>query len=624
MPKKRPHNRKQPLASSQNGAASIGFGQQAWLFALILVAVTAIAYSPAWSGKFLWDDNDHITEPRLRSLEGLREIWTKPGATQQYYPLLHSAFWLEHKLWGDAVLPYHLVSILLHGISALLVWRILLKLEVPGAWLAAGLFALHPVQVESVAWITELKNTLSGILFFAAALSYLKFDQARNWRRYALSLGLFLLALMCKTVIAVLPAALLVVFWWKRGRLSWKRDAWPLVPFFALGMAAGLVSALIERQLVGAHGEAFAFSLIERCLIAGRAFWFYLFTLLWPANLSFIYPQWKIDQSAWWQYLFPIVALLLLAVLWKLRHKSRAPLAAILLFVGILFPVLGFLNIYYFQYSFVADHWLYLACLPILALAAAGISLSLSRAQIGNRLPGHLICGALLLGLAALTWRQSHIYTDPETVWRTTLERNPESFMVHNNFSAHLLEKGQIDEAITHSSKAVMLRPKYAPSNVSLGNALRSRGRVDEAIDSYQKALNIDPRHAPARANLGSALYQKGRFREAIEEFEKALYLDPTAAEPHSNLALALLTAPEAELRNPARAVELARRADHLSGGGNPVILHNLALACAQNNQLDEAIEIAEKALRLATGQGNPKLAQMLRKEIELYRTHRR
>ena len=623
MAKKTRHSQKQPPPPSKNRVASTGFRAQAWLFAIILIAVTALAYSPAWSGKFLWDDNDHITEPRLRSLDGLVEIWTKPGATQQYYPLLHSAFWLEHKLWGDAVLPYHLVSILLHGISALLVWRILLKLEVPGAWLAAAVFALHPVQVESVAWITELKNTLSGVLFFGAALLYLKFDQIRGWKAYALSLGLFLLALMCKTVIAVLPAVLLVVFWWKRGRLSWRRDAGPLIPFFVLGIGAGLLSALLERNLVGAHGDAFDFSFIDRCLIAARAFWFYLFKLLWPANLSFIYPQWKIDPGVWWQYLFPVAALVLLAALWALRHKSRAPLAALLLFVGILFPVLSFLNIYYFQYSFVADHWQYLACLPVIAVAVGGIRVALSRAQLWDRLPGHLISGVLVLALAALTWRQSHVYTDPETVWRTTLERNPDSFMVHNNFSAYLLEKGQIEDAIAHSSKAVMLRPGYAPANVSLGNALRSNGQLEEAIDSYQKALNIDPRHAPARANLGSALYQKKQFREAIEEFEKAVRLDPNAAEPHSNLALALLTSPETELRNPARAVELARRADHLSGRGNPVILHNLALAYAQNNQMDEAITTAEKALQLATTLGNSKLAQMLRKEIELYRNYR-
>jgi len=349
MAKKTPRSRKHSPTPARSLVASTDFGAQAWLFALILIAVTAIAYSPAWSGKYLWDDHDHITEPRLRSLDGLVQIWTKPGATQQYYPLLHSAFWLEHKLWGDAVLPYHLVSIFLHGISGLLVWRILLKLEVPGAWLAAAVFALHPVQVESVAWITELKNTLSGVLFFGAALLYLKFDQSRAWKTYALSLGLFFLALLCKTVVAVLPAVLLVVFWWKRGRLSWKRDAGPLIPFFILGVGAGLVSAWLERNMVGAHGEAFSFSLIERCLIAGRAFWFYLFKLFWPANLSFIYPQWKIEPGTWWQYLFPLAALVTLAALWKLRHKFRAPLATMLLFVGILFPILGFLNIYYFQ-----------------------------------------------------------------------------------------------------------------------------------------------------------------------------------------------------------------------------------------------------------------------------------
>ena len=239
----------------------------------------------------LWDDNAHITRGDLRSAAGLWRIWFDLGATQQYYPLIHSAFWLQHKIWGDDTRGYHLVNIVLHALSSFLLALILRRLAVPGACLAAVIFAMHPVHVESVAWITEMKNTLSGVLYLSSALAYLRFDERRQKRMYATAMALFVPALLSKTVAATLPAALLVVFWWRRGRLHWRRDVLPLAPWFALSAAAGLLTAWVERTLIGAEGAAFQFTLIERVLIAGRAVWFYLGKLLWPANLIFIYPR---------------------------------------------------------------------------------------------------------------------------------------------------------------------------------------------------------------------------------------------------------------------------------------------------------------------------------------------
>src|ERR1039458_2811048 len=263
-----------------------------WLLGLLLVLATLMAYQPAWHGQRLWDDEAHLTQPELRSLNGLARIWTDVGATQQYYPLSFTAFWVQHRLWDDSILGYHLVNILLHCLSAMLFLTILRQLEAPGAWLAAALFALHPVHVESVAWMSQLKNTLSGLLYLSSVLAYLGFDRTRKKGLYALALGLFVLALLSKTATVTLPAALLVVFWWKRGRLSWKQDALPLVPFFVAGLAAGLVTVLLERSLYGARGAEFGFPFIERCLIAGHAIWFHLGKLLWPADLLFIYPRW--------------------------------------------------------------------------------------------------------------------------------------------------------------------------------------------------------------------------------------------------------------------------------------------------------------------------------------------
>jgi len=339
------------------------------LLCFLLFIASFAAYQPAWNGKPIWDDDHHITMPSLRSLDGLWHIWTQLGATQQYYPITHSVFWFEYHLWGESTLGYHLVNILLHFISALLLVCILRRLAIPGAWFVAAIFALHPVQVESVAWMTELKNMLSGVFFFSAALAYLQFDKERKRKFYIISIVFFVLGLFSKSVIAILPVSLLVVFWWKRGKIDWKNDVVPLLTFLIVGIASGLFTAWVEKKFIGAEGSDFNFTIIERCLIAGRAIWFYLGKIFLPVNLTFIYPRWNVSQAIWWQYLFPSATLILVGALWAFRKHSRAPLAAFLFFAATLFPVLGFFNVYPFRYSFVADHFQYLACIGPIALA---------------------------------------------------------------------------------------------------------------------------------------------------------------------------------------------------------------------------------------------------------------
>src|SRR5438034_9209971 len=265
-----------------------------WSFCLILAVVTILAYQPAWHGGVLWDDEAHIGGPELRTLDGLRRIWFVPRTTQQYYPLLHSSYWIQQRLLGDSTTGYHLVNLLLHIGCVVLVLKILRLLRIPGAELATILFALHPVNVETVAWITERKNTLSGLFCLAATLWYLKFDESRNRRSYALAIGLFLLGLLSKTAIVTLPLALLVIFWWKRGAIPWRRDVVPLVPFFFLSAAAGLMTSWLEYSNMGYKARTLDFSLLDRCLIADRAFWFQLGKVLWPSNLMFVYPLWEI------------------------------------------------------------------------------------------------------------------------------------------------------------------------------------------------------------------------------------------------------------------------------------------------------------------------------------------
>src|SRR5688572_7168438 len=488
--------RRRPIKRSPEPAPFI---LPAWILFLALLLVTLAAYYPAWHGGLLWDDDAHITRVDLRSLHGLWRIWFDVGATQQYYPVTHSAFWVLHRFFGDATLGYHLVNICLHATSAFLFAVLLRRLAVPGAVVAAFIFAVHPVHVESVAWITELKNTLSGVLYLSAAIAYVNFDTNRRKRWWALAFGLFALALLSKTVTATLPAALLVVFWWKRGHLRLREDVLPLLPFFAIGVLGGAVTAWVERTHIGAEGAAFGFSVIERGLIAGRAIWFYLAKLVWPANLVFIYPRWNINPFAWWQYVFPLAVGLLLAGLWRYRTRSRAPLAALLLFIGTLVPALGFVNVYPFVFSFVADHFQYLASLGVIALVSAGATLLMRRRRVTPTLAASL--AVLIVGASAvLTWRQSREYVDGETLYRTTLRSNPSSPMVRNNLGGLLRKRAGLvspdrrllEEAEAQFREALRLRPDDFPqAHNNLGTTLLALDRFDAAIAEYRDALRL-------------------------------------------------------------------------------------------------------------------------------------
>lgn len=506
-----------------------------WVCAGIFLAVL-LAYWPALHGTFLWDDDGHVTRPDLRPLGGLARIWFEIGATQQYYPLLHSTFWVEHRLWGDAPLGYHLVNIFFHATAACLAGVALRRLAVPGAWLAAALFALHPVCVESVAWISEQKNTLSAVLYLLALLVYLDFDDSRRGRPYALATGLFLLALLTKTITASLPAALLVIFWWRRGRLEWRRDVLPLLPWFVLSAVAGVTTALFEHTLIGARGADFELGAAARVLIAGRALWFYLGKLLWPADLVFIYPRWTPDPAVWWQWLFPLAALAAFALLWRWR-THRGPLAAALFFAGTLFPGLGFINVFPFRYSFVADHFQYLAMLGPLAAFSAWLVTAVARRSLA------LVTTAVPLGLltlGVLSWRQSGTYRDVFVLYYATLERNPSCWMAHNNLGMALTDAGDPAAAIPHYEQALRLQPANAEAENNLGFALARLDRHAEAEPHYRRALQFQPDYAVADNNLGATLMALGRTNEGLSAFTAALKANPRYAGAHANLGLAL------------------------------------------------------------------------------------
>ena len=556
----------------------------------LIVLLVFLAYLPALRGGFVWDDETYVTHnPTLHNLDGLQRIWFEVGAVPQYYPMVHTTFWLEYHLWGLNPFGYHLVNILLHAMAAILLWQVLLRLRIRGAWLAAVLFALHPVCVESVAWITERKNVLSAVFYFAAALAYLRFapleqnDSGRQrWGWHRVALVLFMAALLSKTVTCSLPAALLLVCWWKKGRLR-QNDIMPLLPFFATGVALGLLTAWMEKHHVGAQGAEWSLTFADRCLIAGRALWFYAGKLVWPAHLTFIYPRWVIEPAGWWQWLFPVATIGVVAGLWLARRRiGKGPLVAVLFFAGTLGPALGFVNVYPMRYSFVADHFQYLAGVGLITLCAAGL------ARIPRVIPATLV---VLLG--ALTWQQAGIYRNPETLWRDTLAKNPDCWMAHNNLGHLLSNQGHIEEAMEHYHKAIQIDPNSYETLGNLGNTLATLGRFDEAIKNYRKFIQINPNDAAALNNLALALVAQGRFDEAIENYYKAIQINPDYPDAQYNLGIALAAKGRSD-----EAIENYRNAIQINPN-NCEALDNLGMVLTARGQFDEAIGDFRQAIQI-------------------------
>jgi tetratricopeptide (TPR) repeat protein len=559
----------------------------------LLFALALVAYLPAMRGEFIWDDDGHVTKSELRLVAGLCRIWFEVGATQQYYPLLHTAFWLEHKLWGDHTLGYHIVNVLQHSIAACLVYFILVRLKIPGAVLAAAIFAVHPIEVESVAWITEQKNTLSAIFYLSAMRVYFEFDERRQWVYYAIAFTLFVLGLLTKTVTATLPAAIPVIFWWQRGSINWKRDVLPLVPFFALGAVAGIVTAWIERTLIGAQGAPFEMSFLERCLLAGRAIWFYFFKLLWPSNLVFVYPRWQIDAAAWWQWMFPAAAVVMTVLLWTIRHRWRAPLAGWLYFVGTLFPVLGFLNVFPFIYSFVADHFQYLAGLGVIVPTAAWLATTVNRLQASVRWTGQVACSVMVAVLAVCSMHQSAMYGNVVKLYETTIERNPTCWLAYNNLGAYLSFHEHEAKAEPLFREAVRLRPDYAEALMNLGVRMAKTGQPEQAIDLFKRALAARPDFYQAELSWGNALIDMKRPQEAIEHYRAAARLDPKAAMPQYNWGNTLLN-----LGDTPGAIEHYRSSLQLKP--DFVEAHfNLGIVFARAGRFAEAVEQFRSAVEL-------------------------
>ncbi len=570
-----------------------------------LVIVAFIVYIPAMQGGYIWDDDDYVLKNQtLLSLDGLRQIWFQIGATPQYYPMVHSTYWLEYRLWGLIPSGYHTVNILLHAVNAVLLWRVLAALHIPGAWVAAVVFALHPVHVESVAWITERKNVLSCLFYLSAALAYLRYALGANDKEahtgsgkfYALSLVLFLCALLSKTVTSTLPAALLLLLWWKRGRIQWA-DVRAMVPFFFVGIGFGLLTLWMEKHHVGAVGEAWNLSLVERLLIAGRALWFYAGKLLWPSPLIFNYPRWQIDGGAWQQYLYPAGALAVMVALWLARSRiGRGPLAAVLFFAGTLMPALGFFDVFPMRYSFVADHFQYHASIGLITIFASVGCLAANRLGGWGRTGGWGALVIVLATLGTLTWRQSYIYKNHETIWRDTIRKNPDSWMAHTNLGVLLTSRDRLEEAMGHYRQSLRINAADYVAHNGLGSALRDQGQTEEAIGHYREALRINAANSTVHNNLGLTLLQLGRMNEAMGHFREALRINPGDFLAHNNLGIAL--AMQGVIYEAVDHFREALRIDP----ANISVYDNLAGIYASRGEWEKAIELYRKALKVNPG----------------------
>jgi protein O-mannosyl-transferase len=585
---------------------------------LLLAGLAVLAYAPALHGGFVFDDDNLLTRnPLIPAADGLRRFWFT-GEAVDYWPVTMTSFWVEWRLWGLDPTGYHVTNLLLHIGDALLIWVILRRLGMPGAYGAALLFAVHPVNVQSVAWIAQRKNTLSLLFFLASIYAFLRTrwgsggaEATRNSGRwYGLSLLAFLLAMLSKGSVAVLPLVLLGLVAWRR-RLE-LADLLTAAPFLAVALALTLVN--IQFQNHGLTAPIRAAGPLERLLDAGAVPWFYLGKGLLPIDLTFIYPLWRVRPAdpLWW---LPLLAALALVgwLGWKAKGGLLRPLdagfggqisgrrgarpeiwrAAFFAcgYFGVaLIPVMGLTDIYFMKYSLVADHYEYLALIGVVALLAAGWW---GAAPVGPRLK-FAGAAAVVALLTVLTWRQAGLYRDAETLYRATLQRNPQCWVADNNLGIVEVNSGRRADARAHFGRALELNPDYAEAHFNLGLiVLREPGGTAAAAGHFARAVEITPRYAEAHYYLANSLRELGRPQEALQQYEETLRLKPDNPAAELNLGVTLASAGRV-----AEALPHFAEAVRLNPRSAPAQL-NLAFALREAGRAPEGQAHYEEALRL-------------------------
>ena len=580
---------RRPLREAEAGAAT-GRAAAAWLgtfsahdgpaalalAVLALAVLVVVSYFPALLGGFVWDDVIFAEEPVIHSPGALRSIWLAPAEIKNeghYWPLVYTSFWLEHRLWGLQPAGYHAVNIFLHLLNCLLLWRLLLRLAVPGALLIAAVFAVHPLHVESVAWIIERKDVLSALFYLGAVLAWLRLVEVERVGHYLVVVVLFVAGLLSKSVVVTLPLALLLVQWWRGGRVT-RVDLLRVAPLVVLGAVITAADLAFYR---GREVLELGYTLAERMLIAGRALWFYAGKLVWPVELAVIYPRWELDAGslAGWGYVVTAAGLAL--ALWLGRERiGRGPLAGALYFALTLGPVLGFVDYGYMQFSFVADRFQYLAGIGVLAvllgavahavgrLAAGEPAAAAERGAAGMRDTAHEGAGAetaeaaaaagwrwvrygawgvaavVVVLLGSLTWRQAEIYRDEVTLFSHIVTLNPMARDAHLNLGNALLEADRTEEGLAASRTAVEQRPESADAHSNLGLALSNLERFTEAEESLRRALELDPRHKSALQNTAELLRKQEQYEAAVEAYQTVLERDRRYALAYAGMGDAL------------------------------------------------------------------------------------
>jgi protein O-mannosyl-transferase len=570
------------------------------LRALVIALVAAWIYSPCLHGAWLWswDDGLEITQnAALREPGGWWQAWIHPVG-MDYFPLKSSLQWLEWHLWGANPLGYHLVNLSLHVCSALLIWRLLALLGVRAAFVGGLLFAAHPVAVESVAWISEFKNTVSLPPLLLAAIAYVEFDARGRRGAWALSLALFFAALACKTSTVMFPVVLLLYAWWRRGRLG-RRDMLAALPFFGAALAMGAATVWFQStRSIGIAGtpESLGFRLAQ----AGWSLASYTRMCLWPAGMEPIYPAAAASLPA----VLPWLGILaVLGLFWARRRGwGRHALLGTGWFLLNLVPVLGLIPMAYFRVSPRADHFAYLPLVGWVGLAAAGLGALLESWEKRRgrswsvRLPVGIAVAALTLAMAVEARAYAGAYRDEKALWTYAVERNPGAWLARVNLGKVLYQEGQAAGAADEFRAAITLKPDSPEAHANLGNCLEAQGRADDARAEYTAALAISPSFAGARYDLGLSLLKSGRLDEAQAQLRAALEIDPAHAAARNSLGLAL-----AGLGRLPEAMEQYRLALGLDPG-LPEAHLNLGNALFRLGRLVEAVAEYREALRLEPG----------------------
>ncbi len=568
----------------------------------IIILLALIAYLPSLNAPFLWDDTFYLSEnPMIPASDGLWRFWFTTEAID-YYPLTSTTWWLEWRLWGANPMPYRLVNVLLHAAGAVLLWRVLAQLRVAGGWVTALVFALHPVNVPSVAVICERKNVLALPLMLGALLLYLKFEKTERRLWYGLSLAVFFLSILAKSAVVMLPCALLILAWWQRDTIT-RRDLVRTVPFFTLSFVMGLVTVWFQYNRALDGQPVPLGDLASRLAGATWAVWFYFAKAIMPFGLSMIYPRPHSSGESLiaWLPLFSLAVCALLA--WRYRRGWGKPaLAGFGIFTVMLFPVLGFFSQGFYEHSLVADWWQYFSMPALLALVVAGGCALFVRFKFKPHIP----CVLLVLLVFSLTHTRARVFSDEELLWRDTVERDPKSWAGNFNLAHVLEQRGRPDDAVKHYRAAIASRPDRPEPFSNLGDLLARRGATDDAMALLGRATVIAPNYTPAHVNLANLLYSIGEREHALAHYETAMRIKPDSpdartarAAMHNNLALT--AAAEGNHEEAARLFETALQSDPNAGA----VHHNFAMTLLKLDRPDDAIAHLRRAARLLPNFGD-------------------